>query len=107
MTDKELQEILEKAKDFSIYLPKTASWVEACYNQPKNSEIILARCDELMEGYGTEAIFLDQIYWPEIAYVNLGDPYLNTILCLYDSDGSYEFKIGNWGEELERIENEK
>jgi hypothetical protein len=82
--------------------PETKKWAAQCYNRPTGEEIILKAIDEVLGGYGVEGIDpqiaeedgLDD--W--VSYVNMGDPYVPTII--YDHD-SHLFHVGGWGTFLE------
>lgn len=77
------------------------SWVRQCYNPPSYHDRKMMAFNEILEGYGGEAIFGDDPYHPDIEYVNMGDTYIMTIL--YNRiDGRY--RITNWGDELEAME---
>jgi len=84
-------------------------WVGQCYNEPSDEEKILEAANEVLEGYGVEAIhkedaWVDGYYGDIIAtYVNMGDTYENTLLL--DSE-TEEFLWTSWGDFLEGWEAE-
>jgi hypothetical protein len=81
-----------------------ANWIRQCYNRPNDTELVMKAIDEVIEGYGTEAIFGDDPRWPDLEYVNMGDPYVTTIMYDYRTD---EYIVGCWGDWLEKYEAEK
>lgn len=73
-------------------------WVRQCYNRPRKFELILEALNELLEGHGVEALEEnDEII---AHYINMGDPYVATII--YDGD----YHIADWGSYLEAWEAE-
>lgn len=85
--------------------PATAKWVSQCYNRPYGIDMIMSAINEVIEGFGVEALELvpgsfsncqSAPYWN---YVNLGDTYKTTVMC--HSNG--RFRIGCWGDIAERL----
>jgi len=78
-------------------------WISQCYNMPSAEEQRMCAYNEILEGYGTEAIEgpWQNGYWCNIlaTYVNLGDPYIPTIIH-HRSKG---FIIACWGDIVELI----
>lgn len=94
---KELRALLDGSKDPDDY-SDVAEWLAKCHNYPSRVERVMCAVNQVIEGYGTEAIFGDNVCWPDLDYVNMGDPYVTTIY--YDRiDGCYG--VGNWGSWLE------
>lgn len=76
--------------------PETERWMNRCYCTPDRNEVILHRCNELLEAYGIEG---DPDL--DLSYVNMGDPYIQTV-CLHD----YCFQVTCQGDMTEQIEKE-
>ncbi len=82
------------------------TWVERCYNEPTAQECEIVAINEVMRGFGDEAItgetWVDSFHCNIIAvYVNMGDPYSGTVL--YDTErGSYA--VCTWGDWVETYE---
>lgn len=59
-------------------------WINQCYNTPNYNEQLMEAFNEILEGYGVEAIEgkWKNGYWCNIVatYVNMGDSYINTII---------------------------
>jgi hypothetical protein len=75
-----------------------------------SAEVRLARCNELLEMHGTEAIRGDwqNGYWCDVVatYCNAGDTYDCTVLCVR-GDSSFDsprFLVTSWGDFVERNE---
>jgi hypothetical protein len=81
--------------------PSTAAWINSCYNRPSRVERIMACINEVLQGYGCEAIWGDDPYWPAVEYVNMGDTYTPTICFLRDAD---RFVLSCWGDIVEKQE---
>lgn len=94
--------ITAKGVDMTGLLPKTAAWVCSCFNYPAEVEIQLRAASELLEAYGTEAIFGDRITQPDLEYVNMGDTYNTTIVYDYIKDRFMVTTVGYWIERQER-----
>jgi hypothetical protein len=73
-------------------LVRTDTWIRQCYHAPSRHEIIMDALDDLIGGYGVEGLN------DAVEYVNMGDPYVNTVLYVA---GSY--RIGNWGDIAEKM----
>lgn len=90
--------------------PKTFSWIDACYHNPfyggsnTRVEIILECINEILEGFGVEAIRLEDTwidsYHGDIAYtyINMGETYTPTIL--YDTEKD-SFIVSSYGDIVE------
>jgi hypothetical protein len=98
-----------KAHILETYLncfPATCKWVNACYNTPSSTEIVLHALNELLEGHGVEGLYVsDGSPLPSDffgSYINTGDNYSGTI-CYLDDEG---FKLSCWGDEVEKKERE-
>jgi hypothetical protein len=66
---------------------------------------IMDKANEIIGGFGTEVIWGDFTYWPEIEYVNMGDTYDTTLLMFRDWDsrsGVSGFRVCDWGTIVER-----
>lgn len=83
--------------------PACDRWVRKCYNEPAAHEQILEAINELIGGYGVEAVFDDiDPDSPAMSYVNMGDTYRTTIL--YDDSGYHISTMGDWIESRESEE---
>jgi len=84
-----------------------AKWIMQCYNRPNDTELSMNALNELIEGFGTEAIknenaYVNKYYSDCIGiYVNMGDSYAMTII--YDTNEN-EFLITSWGDFIEAYE---
>ena len=78
-------------------------------NSDRDVEHVMEIANEMLDGHGVEALNDERAhrdsFWQDAiaSYVNLGDPYVTTIL--YDTENS-TFLIGNWGDFLEKWESE-
>ena len=82
-----------------------SNWVNQCYNLPSKNELIHAAINEILGGYGIEAIRDNK--WSHyhqdigLTYVNMGDTYTMTV-C-YDTR-SDKWILSSWGDIIERNE---
>ena len=75
-----------------------ARMFSACYYRPSLQSVKLEAINELMDGCGVEYIPAGRnLRSPAIEYVNVGDPYLATIIW---ARGRYV--VGCWGDIVER-----
>lgn len=76
--------------------------IAECYNPPDNVDLTLTAINEVLEGYGVEAIrgsWVDGYHGDVCAlYVNLGDTYDQTVI--YDTRKG-EYKVTSWGDWVE------
>jgi hypothetical protein len=81
-------------------VPQVDAWRMQCYHEPKERapETIMRAVDVLLGGYGTEAIWGSDPYWPVAEYSNQGDTYATTIL--YDRMAR-KYRITTWGDWVE------
>ena len=60
------------------------SWLRQCFHRPSKTELIMAACNEILEGHGVEALrgaWLDNYHQDvQAAYVNMGDCYVTTLI---------------------------
>jgi hypothetical protein len=76
------------------------AWVRQCYNEPSRHEKVACALNEVIEGYGVEAIFADgEYHHPRIVYINQGDTYATTLV--YTARG---WRVGSWGDMVESFE---
>ena len=82
------------------HFPSTNAWIDSCHNIPPNREIRLEALNELIGGYGVEAIGDCNCYPPNIKaeYINTGDTYSATILRV-NATGTY--RLTTWGDFVE------
>ena len=82
-----------------------SKWVAQCYNKPSDDELIMEAINEIIDGFGTEAIrgrYIDSYHQDiQAAFVNMGDTYTTTILLDHET-GRYQ--ITSWGDWVERNE---
>lgn len=71
----------------------TAAWARSCYNTPSRPELIMHAANYLMEGYGVEPLRSFSY-----DYVNMGDPYVETLIFCYDAG---RYTVGCWGDLVE------
>lgn len=80
-------------------------WIAQCLNMPSRIERIHCAINEIMEGYGIEAIKDNQSsrYYSDtgLMYVNMGDTYTPTVI--YDTRKS-QWIVASWGNIVERSE---
>lgn len=74
--------------------PTVYKWLMSCYNWPSQMDIKLEIANVIIGGHGVEGTETPDGW---ITYVNLGDPYIKTILHF---DGAY--KLATWGDIAER-----
>lgn len=84
--------------------PHTQDWIKSCYNMPRRAERIMSCLNELIEGYGAEALWGDSVYWPEADYINTGDTYSPSIVFMRAQG---RFIISSWGDVAEKINSNK
>lgn len=86
--------------------PETVRWVRQCYNMPSEHEVRMSMINEVMGGYGTEALDEDPNWFPQphYSYVNMGDTYTPTII--YDHEAT-RFLTGCWGDIAEKFETQE
>lgn len=77
-------------------------WVEKCWSMPSDAELIMAAINEVMGGFGVEAIhgnYVDSYHQDiQAVYVNMGDTYNMTIL--HDNERG-RFVATSWGDWVE------
>lgn len=86
--------------------PKTykrvTDWLAQCHNEPGRDELIMCAIDEVLAGYGVEAIrgrYVDKYHQDiQAAYVNLGDTYDTTILLDHETGNFVLTSLGDWVE---------
>jgi hypothetical protein len=89
--------------------PKTYKWVRSWQSYSRSwqseAEVRMFMLDELLEGYGVEALSEDSGFqaWPDYSYVNMGDTYTTTIMFNFDTQ---KFLISDWGTIAERFSSE-
>lgn len=95
---KELRELLAKKRCTRDYA-SVQQWEAQCYNPPRYSERLMCAANEVIGGYGVEAIFGDSCTQPDYEYVNVGDSYTATLIR--DCDTGRVF-VGDIGTVIER-----
>ena len=63
------------------------AWLKQCYNQPRDTELVLCAINEILDGYGIEVIETEE-YIIRASYVNLVDSYVPTVIR--------DYKKGRW-----------
>lgn len=84
-------------------------WVNTCYTFPSWHERVLEAANEIIGGHGIETLDLDDdrytdgntAFCPRYSYVNLGDPYLTTLLRDHKNS---RFIVASYGEIVEKAE---
>ena len=77
-------------------------WVNQCYNKPSHEEMVMCALNEILEGYGVEAIrdedaWIDNFHMDIVAvYVNMGDTYTTTILLDHEENKYIITSYGDW-----------
>ena len=90
-----------------VALPATSKWVNQCHNEPRRSEIKMEALNELLHGYGVEALriedaHVDNFHFDIVAsYLNTGDTYSPTILLDHEES---KFRLTTWGDFMESRE---
>lgn len=61
------------------------TWLSQCFNKPNSDEMKMCAINEVLEGYGIEAVRTSKWkngYWCDIlcTYVNMGDSYIPTVI---------------------------
>ena len=85
------------------------NWVRACYHEPSENELILAALNCVLEGYGVEAIRVEDAWVDSFhgdivgTYVNMGDSYAATVVL--DSE-THDFIISTWADFFTAVEEE-
>jgi hypothetical protein len=76
--------------------PGTQRWVNQCHNYPSQQELVMSALNDLLEGFGIEAIRDPDDSDNIIAtYVNMGDTYNGTIV--YDMKEE-QYVLTTWGD---------
>ena len=68
-------------------------WSRQCFNAPSYNERVEVAVNELLGGFGAEAIPFEGS-WPEISYINMGDTYDLTVVFDYSEEKIY---ATDWG----------
>jgi len=83
-------------------------WVHQCYHKPSHDEMVMCALNEILEGYGVEAIreedaWVDNFHMDIVAvYVNMGDSYTATILLDHEENEYFVTSYGDWVESREQ-----
>ena len=97
-----LRSLMDGRKDPREF-PGVQRWLDQCFNDPSDNELIMAAIDEVMDGHGVEAIrgrYVDGYHQDiQAVYVNMGDTYDITILLDHET-GNYV--LTTWGDWVER-----
>ena len=74
----------------------TQKWVDQCHNYPSQQELVMSALNDLLDGFGVEAIRSpddsDQIIG---TYVNMGDTYNGTIVFDHENE---QYVLTTWGD---------
>lgn len=83
-------------------------WIAQCYNEPSHDELVMCAIDEVLGGFGVEAIrgrYVDRYHHDiQAAYVNMGDTYNTTILLDHETDS---YRLTSWGDWVEANERKR
>lgn len=78
-------------------------WSTQWYNEPNHDELVMCAINEILQGYGVEAIEGEwqNGYWGNIVatYVNMGDTSIPTVILHRDNG----YMVGCWGDLVENI----
>lgn len=75
-------------------------WLRTCYNRPSQTELILHAFNEVIEGYGVEALGeVDMHDGPPFEYINQGDTYDTTLVYNHRKGTLF---VSSWGDVAER-----
>lgn len=84
-------------------------WTAQCYNVPSTGELIMCALNEILEGFGVEAIRDERFHWDSFwgdigaEFINMGDTYDATII----RDRQERFIISSYGDWVEWAERKK
>lgn len=76
-------------------------WVRSCWHEPEKIDKKLCAINQILGGYGVEAIFGDSYTEPDMDYINLGDTYTTTIV--FDRL-KWKWRVMSWGDWVEEAE---
>jgi len=86
-----------------LVFPKTEKLIRGCFNSLCPEELMMEQYNEILEGFGVEAIrgdYVDDYHMDIVAtYVNMGDLYVPTIIR---DNVRKEFLIMSWGDFVEK-----
>lgn len=94
-----------KPEDHEDLFPHTCKWIRSCYHQPWETDVIMSALNELIEGFGVEALGggdWNNRYTPPFEYINTGDTYNATIIR---DNRKGRFFISTWGDIVEQNPN--
>ena len=74
-------------------VPAVETWGRQCYHRPSRHELKMAALDAILGTFGVEAAFEDGKVWPYLEWLNVGDPYVPTVVY---TNGRY--KIACYGD---------
>lgn len=80
---------VDNADKIHATFPSVYSWLASCHHLPSNEEIKLEMINVLLKGHGTEILSEENwgnFRYPHYSYVNMGDPYITTILYDYKKE---------------------
>lgn len=99
---KELRQLLtgkRKTEDYET----VKKWVKECYNRPSYIERLEKALNEVLKGYGNEAVFSQGSFnYPAFTYVNMGDTYDTTLIRDYDKGRWVISSMGDYIEYKEK-----
>ena len=104
---KEILDLLQNDKNPEDYV-SVQTWVRQCFNKPSCQEMKMEALNEILEGYGVEAIEMEGYYVNKYhfnivaTYVNMGDTYICTILYDTENEKYLLTSCGDFVEEWER-----
>lgn len=77
------------------------AWIARCYNRPSDTEIKMRALVQVLDGYGSDAIWGASCTQPVAAYVNTGDTYAPTVVLDYVA---MRWRLTTMGDFVERYE---
>jgi hypothetical protein len=104
----QIRKLLEGREDPRAY-ESVEAWIRQCYHEPDHDALVMCAINEILEGFGVEALdggedaHVNTYYGRHIAsYVNMGDTYNVTILLDHTRDNTYY--VTSWGDWFELYE---
>lgn len=86
----------EKLRDF---FPHTEKEIDGFFHRPGKVQALMMRLDELCGSFGVEYVQAEESKTGrQIEYLNMGDPYIPTVVYLYGYTQPIKFLPGGWGD---------
>ena len=91
-TEETVKDIISGHEDPERY-KSVRAWICQCFYRPSKHEIILCALNEVLGGHGVESLIEDGSIIA--SYVNVGDPYKETVVLDYETG---EFCLTSYGD---------